>query len=201
MTSHRTISVLPFVLLVHALGCPADASADLFRRRCDVTRSCQCPACAQPRRCKAGDESGDLKIHIVGNRANTVEAFFKEEYFRIDFPLTWDLGCGSDVKLAKKNTFGTFAVRFGMYRDRFQVFGWKEGKFQPEQTSVILLERGYPVTLEWVTSRILKVRYGRRLMKEYVLRFNDADAPAGWTGLYQTDNPDAPFDPDGPDSP
>lgn len=195
------IALRLFLLLV--LGAPflgSTASAQIFRKHGYV-----CPPCStvsKPRRCSTGDELGDLAVHVGGNKSNVVEAFFEEEnYFRIEFPETWDLGCGSDIKLAKKNDYGTFAVRFGKCRDRFQVFGWKVGKQKPEETPIIVLEEGYPVTLEWVTSRILKVKYGQGLQKEYVLRFNDADAPAVWTGLHQTDNPASPYDPDGPDSP
>lgn len=146
-----------------------------------------------------GEESEDLKLRIVGKQSATIEAYFREEYFRHQFLETFDLGCNEDVVAAKKNELGTFAVRFGKNRDQFQVFGFRKNNYaKPQSTPIIVLEEGCPIRLEWITSRILKVYYGPAQQKEYVIRFNDLKSPQTWTGLYQTDA-ETPYDPDGPD--
>lgn len=140
------------------------------------------PACG-PTELQAGDESDDLRVHIVGRSYDTIEAFFRNEMVRDALPQSMNLHCFQSVLLAPKNPFGTFAVRYGPRGEFVKVYGWKKDEARP-QTRALSLEPGYPVRMEWVTTRILKVRHGAYGHREVIVRFNDADV--AWTGLLST---------------
>lgn len=145
--------------------------------------SCSCSSCCNSV-FRAGEGSADLKVRVVGSAFDTIEAYFKDElYFRDTFPHSCNLHCGNHVAVAPKNDFGTFAVRFGKCGDSVRIYGWKKDAEKPEMQE-LTLEPGYPVRICWETSRILKVHYGPRQAKEYVIRFSDADQ--AWLPLYQT---------------
>lgn len=129
----------------------------------------------------AGEQPGDLKVAICGESFDTIEAFFREElFYREKLPGTANLHCGN-VALAPRNDFGTFAVRFGPNLDSFKVYGWRKDSEKPE-AKALTLEPGYPIAIQWMTTRILKVTYGPNLTKEYIIRFNDSNITP-WTEL------------------
>jgi hypothetical protein len=130
----------------------------------------------------AGGAPGDLKVHVVGPRYDTIEAFFKNElFYRETLAGAVNLHCGDNIFLAPANSYGTFAVRYGACGNSIKVYGWKRDQEKPEFRSVTF-EAGQPVQIRWITTRILKVTYGSNFGKEYILRFNDSDVP--WTVLY-----------------
>jgi hypothetical protein len=146
--------------------------------------SCCCPTVCAGTVFTAGNEPGDLKVHIVGSKYDTIEAYFKNElFYRETFAKTCSLQCGSNVALAPANAYGTFAVRFGTNHATVRVYGWKKDQEKPE-IKELTLDPDHAVTMTWMTTRILKVAYGSCQSKEYILRFNDADN--AWTELYKS---------------
>jgi hypothetical protein len=149
---------------------------------CCAAASCQ-PVCSNTG-CAASNDPNGLKIHIVGLKHDTIEAFFKTDfYYRDILPGALNLHCGVNVALAPENVNGTFAVRFGPQLDSFHVYGWKADQEQPVQYSATL-QAGYPVYMKWITPHILKVQYGPNYSKEFVIRFMDSDQP--WKILYSS---------------
>ena len=133
-----------------------------------------------PTELETGPDSDDLKIHVIGPQFDTIEVYFKTEYFYTEkFPNTWYLQYGNRISLAKKNKFGTFAVLVGD-GSLVRAYGWKSSVQKPEALD-IPVEKGYPVQMQWVTDRILKVRHGDCLSKSTIVRFNDVDK--AWTTL------------------
>jgi hypothetical protein len=155
---------------------------------CDGYGHCQppCPRWVPPPPCPTelatGPDTDDLKIQVVGPHFDTIEVYFKTEYFyRETFPHTWNLHCGNRISLAAKNKFGTFAVLVGD-GSLVRAYGWKSSVEKPVSID-IPVEKGHAVVMEWVTDRILKVRHGSWLSRSTIVRFNDADKP--WTELFK----------------
>lgn len=146
--------------------------------------NCSCVAC--PTIYRAGDDADDLQVHVVGSRFDTIEAYFRQEYYRETLP-TANLHCRR-VVLGPDDAYGTFAVQLGDACDSFKAYGWKQGKFEPTATMILTPEAGCCACLHWVTPRILKITWGRA--KELVIRFNDSDE--GWSVLY-SDAPQYPI--------
>jgi len=189
----REARVGRFIVVAICAGMAAHISADesragglLHAHRC--TPQCQPvppPVYMCPTVLTAGNEPEDLKVYITGPRFDTIEAYFRHELWRDTLPGAINLHCYCNVVLASKNPFGTFAVRFGANHDTLRVYGWKTSNPQPEWRT-LTLEPGYPIAMEWVTTRILKVKYGPQYEKECILRFNDSDQP--WTQFNTADN-------------
>src|SRR5262249_34583896 len=63
--------------------------AEAFGRRGTCYPACPVPVMPPPTELETGPDSDDLKIHIVGNYFDTIEVYFKTEYFyRETFPGT-----------------------------------------------------------------------------------------------------------------
>jgi hypothetical protein len=156
--------------------------AEAFGRRSTCYPVCTIPVAPPPTELETGPDSDDLKVHIVGEYFDTIEVYFKTEYFyRETFPNTSYLQFGNRISLAHKNKFGTFAVLIAD-GSLVKAYGWKSSKEKPE-TLDIPVEKGCEVVMEWVTDRILKVKRGPGLSKSTIVRFNDADK--AWTELYK----------------
>src|SRR5579859_4086822 len=105
--------------------------AGAFDRRVPCQPECLLPICP-PTVLETGPDSDDLKVHIVGANFDTVEVYFKTEYFyRETFPNTANLQYGNRIALAHKNKFGTFAVQIGD-GSVVRAYGWKSSKEKPE---------------------------------------------------------------------
>ncbi len=175
------LAALAGIASIGAASRPAELQAGSRRHQQCVSECCCSPVCG-PAVLTAGDQPADLQVHIVGDRYDTIEAFFKTElFYRETLPATCNLHCGQNVVLAPGNPNGTFAVRYGKHADSFRIYGWKKDQEKPE-IKELTLEAGHAVRLTWVTTRILKVHYGPCQAKEFIIRFNDSDTP--WTVLY-----------------
>ncbi len=154
---------------------------------CDGHGRCwpTCPRWVEPpTQLATGSDPEDLKIHIEGPYFDTIEVFFQNQFYRETFPNTAWLQYGNCIALAPKNPkkpLGTFAVLHGC-GSSVKVYGWTTSPVPPPKSMEIPVDMGCPVTMQWVTDRILKVRYGPGLAKETIVRFDDA-TPA-WTQLY-----------------
>lgn len=157
---------------------------------CGVTYACDQPG--PSRSCRAGNGPDDLQIHIVGSKRDTIVVYFRNEFFQHKFQDTQDLGCGTDVVLAPKNDFGTFAVIYGKKRDRCKVFGWKKDAAAPEASKEIVLAPEASLSGNWVSTRIFKIKFGKSHDKVYILRFSDAEPP--FKAFFQTGT-NSPLDP------
>jgi hypothetical protein len=144
------------------------------------------PCCevVPPTRFETGPDSDDLKVFIVGERLDTIEAYFKTEYFyRETFPNTSLLGAHR-IALAKKNKVGTFAVQIGD-GSTVRAYGWRSSQEKP-LTYDIAVDPSCGVHMEWVTDRIIKVTHGPGLTKSTVVRFNGPEgADKAWTELFK----------------
>jgi hypothetical protein len=146
---------------------------------CPVDQSCAQPA---PTELGTGPNSDDLKVHVVGKSRDTIEVYFKTEYFyREQFAGAACLQQGNAIALACKNKFGTFSVRLDN-KSIVKAYGWRANKEKPESIE-IPVTKNCRVVMEWVTDRILKVRHGHGLSKSTIVRFNDADN--AWTELFK----------------
>ena len=67
-------------------------------------------------------------------------------------------------------------MRYGPYHDTLRVYGWKKNNPRPEPRT-LTFEPGCPIEMEWITTRIIKVKYGPHHEKQCILRFTDADKP------------------------
>ena len=180
--------LLSAAMMAFLVIAPPSAEAQ-GRRLFNSTSVCQPPCVIECVPCvpcptiyKAGSEGDDLQVHVVGKTFDTIEAYFREEYYRETLPLT-NVHCGR-VSLAPKNPYGTFVVQLGACGDSIKAYGWKKGQFKPTTTKIITPEKGTPLNLSWVTPRILKATYG--VDKSLIIRFNDSDE--GWS-LLHSDGP------------
>jgi hypothetical protein len=131
---------------------------------------------------EAGPDADDLKIHIVGDNGDTIEAFFNDGLYRETFPTPSYLQFDRIV-LAPRSRFGTFAVRYGSARDTLKAYGWATGSTgkPPAVYGPIQLMPGYPINPQWVTPTILKVRFGPNWTQDFILKFTSAGT---WQILY-----------------
>jgi hypothetical protein len=143
---------------------------------------------------RAGDNSADLQVHIVGPGSSTLEVYFNENLQRYAVPGDIDLCRYGAVLMPDKNTFGTFAIRYGP--NGFTAFGWKGASLvpltagrneypQPNGTNLVIqidLEPDLPIDFCWVTTRIARIVHGPNLDQVYILRY-DGDAQP-WKLLY-----------------
>jgi hypothetical protein len=135
---------------------------------------------APPTELVTGNDPNDLKIEVVGPYFGTIEVYFRNEFYRETFANTAWLQYDHYIALAPKNSWGTFAVLHDG-GSSVKAYGWKKDKTAPEFREIPVMT-GHPVMMQWVTDRILKVRYGPCLEKETIVRFNDSDTP--WTQLF-----------------
>jgi hypothetical protein len=137
---------------------------------------------------RAGDQPGDLQIHVVGEHHDIIEVYFHvegvdlDQFRRVPFPNTLHIDLDDDVILAPKNAGGTFALIYGKHRDYVKAFGWKAGTTELESFD-LPVEPGYPVRLKWVTTQILKAQFGKGYSKECVVQFN-AKGDQAWKILF-----------------
>lgn len=147
---------------------------------------------------RSGPDPEDLQVRIVGRGSSTVEAYFKDNLARYEVPRGIDLCRYGAVLLAEKpktNDTGTFAVLYS--NDGFTAFGWDKGGVVPltaglnsypqpggtsSYTVQIDLERGHPIQVIWVTSKILRITHGPRLDRVYIVRFDGGSKP--WSILH-----------------
>jgi hypothetical protein len=182
MTLRRSFFIAGGALLavVFFLPLSTEVHGAIFQR---CQQRCCSPVCCNTTY-MTGDQPAALQVHVVGERYDTIEAYFRTDlFFRETLPNSSNLHCGSNVLLAPANLYGTFAIRFGEHLDSFRVYGWKKDQEKP-QFMEMTLDPGHEVSLTWITTRILKVKYGPCWSKEYIVRFNDADKT--WTELYKT---------------
>lgn len=147
-----------------------NASAqDLQQLRCRP----QCCTAVAP--CYTSLSSGPLQIRISGVNRNTAEIYFGEaEYAQYAFPAEHFL-CASHFMLApQKNDFGAFLVRSGKTLNTVTLFG-RIPRTEDWTSTTIEFPEGAPLSLEWVTSRILRIRHGGDLKSILVIRLDEAD--------------------------
>jgi hypothetical protein len=189
---------LALLVLTTVIALASDRSYAGFRHHSSV---CYCATCQTVY--KAGDASSDLQVHIRGPNHNVLEVYFNENLERYQVPAKIDLCRYGKVLLAKRNDLGTFAVTYGTAG--FTAFGWKGNKIIPltvgrneypptgadpnPHVVQIDIDPTYPICLEWVTNRILRITHGRQYLKEYIIRFDGDSKP--WKLLYSgpTDGP------------
>jgi hypothetical protein len=152
-------------------------------RGCDVYGRCW-PTCPRwvpppPTELSTGNDPEDLKVHIVGPRFDTIEVYFQNQFYRHTFPNTSWLQYENRVVLAplnpKQSPVGTFAVLHGG-GTTVTVYGWVSSPLRPVSTDIAVVP-SCPVTMQWVTDRIFKVRHGPGLSKETIVRFEDSATP------------------------
>ncbi|WP_406694491.1 hypothetical protein V5E97_25795 [Singulisphaera sp. Ch08] len=134
---------------------------------------------------RTGEDPGDLQVHIRGASFNLIEIYFKEERFaRYAVPDNINLCAYGRIILAPKNEFGTFAIAYG--HSGFTAFGWSGSRIVPLTNGqnvfyvdgtphVVRIDPAYPIVVEWVTTRILRITHGPGCSQESVFRF-DGDA-------------------------
>jgi hypothetical protein len=146
---------------------------------CPVTVEC-CPT-----RYNAGTESEDLKVHVVGAQFDVLELYFRHNFYRDRLPGAANLHCTCSVVLAPKNEFGTLAVRYGQSGDKVRLYGWRTNnpKVMPSDAP---LDPGYPATIEWVTSRIVKIHHGPNGKKSCIVRF-EVEGDVVWNPLFNAE--------------
>lgn len=145
---------------------------------------------------KAGEESKDLQVHLRGASYNVLEIFFNENVGRYAIPNSLNICTHGRVLMPQKNDRGTFAVQYGWAG--FTAFGWKgdqmvtlttgRNEYPPTESDPnphavqIDIDPRYPIQVEWVTTRILRIVHGPNCGLEYLVRF-DGDAKP-WKLLY-----------------
>jgi hypothetical protein len=151
---------------------------------------CWTPSCCGYTEYSAGESPNDLKVHVVGDRFDTIEVTFHNEgvdldqFKRVTFPETLNLHCAGNIVLAPRNPSGTFAVRYGAHLDKVRVYGWRK------QTITLIdhdlpVDPNYPVRIQWMTTQIVKVHHGPNQSKELIFQFNsNTDPPSAWQPLY-----------------
>jgi hypothetical protein len=109
-----------------------------------------------------------------------------DRFFRDTIDGASCLYTNNSLALAPANEWGTFAVRYGPYQDKFNIYGWcSDGKLSIYRGASPV--PGHPVCLRWITSRIVRVEFGAGSAQPLILRFNaDATKPVD----HWTDKPD-----------
>ena len=159
---HEHSATAQFNTKKHAFVCPA--------ANCDTT----CETAFY-----AGDQPNDLQVHVVGRALDTLEIYFQNEVYRETLPGTVLSNRCFAVFLAQKNPLGTFAVRFGQHSDRVIAFAYNtDVKTKPVSTKELRPFPDEPVTLRWMTDRILKLTPANDIDRSMIIRFSDS--PKKW---------------------
>ena len=165
-----------------------------------TTSRTSCAVCVPTQACRtvymAGEEDGQLQVHITGKSFNTVEAYFSNNYYTDTITGESNLHCHSHILLAKPSDYGTFAIRYGRCADQFVAYGFFKKDRQikitndPRQIShgdvglVLGVEPGFPISLSWVSNRLLKVKHGANGSKSLVLKFFGDEGSGYWSVLH-----------------
>lgn len=153
------------------------AQAQLIGRRGQVLCQQTCAMTYQTEYC-AGDQPDDLQVHVTGKGFDTLEMYFRNEVYRQQIPNGTNLHCNQNIILARKNPLGTFAVRYGERTDRIIAFAWflePDGKPTPKPISTGELRPfpDEPVSMRWVSDRVLKIVPSCDQDRSLILRFTN----------------------------
>jgi hypothetical protein len=183
----RLIAITSFaVLAILGLSPTGHADGGLFHRS-----QCPAPFCPPCDPCepspwtmfRAGLPGENLQVNVVGSNYGSLEIYFKlnEKYqnFQVVSPeekgsknKAANLHINRCIILAPANPSGTFAVRYGPYLDNLMLYAWKSETSGLAASGPHQWESGCPVCPYWVTSHILRVKYGRDAAKTKIIRFD-----------------------------
>jgi hypothetical protein len=190
MNGYRYSSfIIRTLLAVCICATPVDAGPfQHCRTTCAPVRVCQTVY-------RAGEQDGQLQVHISGTTFNTVETYLFDNYYVDAISGEMNLHCCSQILLAPPSDYGTFAIRYGRSHDQFVAYGvFKKGK-QIKITNdsrqltagnvglVVGVDTGFPISLGWVSTRLLKIKHGPQGSKSLVLKFFGAEGEGYWSVL------------------
>ena len=155
-----TFIALGVMLITPASGNPGRPATAVYHVPCQ-TEYC------------AGIEPEDLQVHVTGIRYDTLELYFRNEVARVPIRGATNLHMNQSVLLARKNILGTFAIRFGQSSDRVIAYAWFTDEAKPVPTAELQPFPGEPLTLRWMTDRILKIVPSCDQNRSLIIRFTN----------------------------
>jgi len=178
--------------LALALLCSITDPASVEARLCRDSHCCNHRTC--PTIHRAGEEDGQLQVHISGETFNAIEAFYHHNYFIDEIVHEANVHCCAQVLLASPDKHGTFAIRYGARANQFVAYGvFNDQKLvkvtnDPRQVSensslVKGVDSRYPIKLIWISSQVLKIGHGRSANQTLILKFGGTDGDGYWTVL------------------
>ena len=125
--------------------------------------------------CVTSIKSGDLQIRLGGLNRETAEIYFGEaEFCQYTFPSDVRL-CASHFVIARQDGgFGAFAVRTGKCANTLFLFA-RIPRTQEWTTVCLAFSDHTPVSIEWITSRLLRIRHGTGLEQTMVVRVDESN--------------------------
>jgi hypothetical protein len=147
---------------------------------------------AYPVTFRAGEGDDDLQVTIAGEQFDRLEAYFHQNFQINQMIGEPNLHARGRVLLARASDNGTFGVWYGDCWDRFVAFGFKKQKTlvkitnDPRQVTspdvgLVVTTPGYPIRVEWISSRLLRIAHGPQGCVTTVLRFDEASGT--WSSL------------------
>ena len=173
----RTMRIVLLGILLCLLPLTKTVQAQILARK-----SCYSVCCCQSK-FLAGKEDGNLQVHVSGEKKNRLEIFLQDNYYLDELSGLVNLHCCASFSLAKPGEFGTFAMRYGKCCDKFVAYGvFKNRKLikitndhlQLNSSEVGLvndIDPDHPISMTWVTKRVLKIEHGKSGSKTKVLKF------------------------------
>ena len=149
-------------------------------------------ACPPPTVFSVDSGEIELVVRVVGPQFADLEVYFKlaEPYQNVKKDTVQggaNLHLNGSLTLAPANPAGTFAVRYGQCHDMFRIYSWTKEASDLNVYGPCSPEPGYPVHLEFVAPRLLRVAYGKDGVKTKYYRC--LPNSNNWTDAEATLNP------------